>query len=120
MLAELCRGGELVLAAGGGAPLRAESRRALRAAGRVVWLQARPETILARMAADPTTAARRPALTECDALEEIVQLLDRREPMYREIAHLAIDTEAKLPEQVASEILDRLGLSANGNSVPCI
>jgi shikimate kinase len=110
VIAELCRRRELVLAAGGGAPLRAENRRAMRAAGRVVWLVARPETILARMSADAATPARRPALTEHGPLEEIVQLLGRREPMYREAAHLVIDTEDKSPEQLAGEILTRLGL----------
>ena len=49
VIADLCRRDRLVLAAGGGAPLRPESRRAMREAGKVVWLTARPETILARM-----------------------------------------------------------------------
>ena len=111
VIAALCRRGKLVLAAGGGAPLRAESRQAMRAAGQVVWLTARPETILARMQADPTTAPRRPNLTGDAPLEEIVQLLSRREPIYREAAHLAIDTEGKTPEQLAAEILTRLGLA---------
>ncbi len=46
VVADLCREERLVLAAGGGAPLRAESRRAMREGGKVVWLTARPETIL--------------------------------------------------------------------------
>ena len=109
-VAELCHGGPLVLATGGGAPLRAESQRAMREAGKVVWLTASPRTILARMSADPTTAARRPNLTEHDPLAEIVELLARREPIYREAAHLVVDTEGKSPEQLAAEILARLGL----------
>ena len=64
VIADLCRRDRLVLAAGGGAPLRPESRRAMREAGKVVWLTARPETILARMTADATTTARRPNLTD--------------------------------------------------------
>jgi len=46
-------------AAGGVAPLRPESRRAMREGGKVVWLIAQPETILRRMSGDSTTAARR-------------------------------------------------------------
>ena len=38
VIADLCRRDRLVLAAGGGAPLRPESRRAMREAGKVVWL----------------------------------------------------------------------------------
>jgi shikimate kinase len=104
-IAELCERERLVLAAGGGAPLREESRRAMRQSGHIVWLTARPETILARMTADATTADRRPSLTNRPPLEEIVQLLARREPVYREAAHQIVDTEGRSPEELAEEIL---------------
>ena len=103
-------GRRLVVAAGGGAPLREENRRAMRESGQVVWLTATPETILARMTGDATTADRRPNLTNRPPLEEIVQLLGRREPIYRESAHLIVDTEGKSPEQLTDEILARLRL----------
>ena len=105
MIADLCRRDRLVLAAGGGAPLRPENRRAMRAAGKVVWLTARPETILARMAADPATAARRPSLTGKAPLDEIVHLLEIRTPVYRELADLVVDTEGKPPAELAAEII---------------
>ncbi|MBN2475389.1 MAG: shikimate kinase [Pirellulales bacterium] len=110
VIADLCRRPRLVLAAGGGAPLRPESRAAMRAAGKVVWLRARPETILGRMAADPTNPDRRPNLTDRGPLEEIVQLLKQREPVYHGSADLQVDTEGKTPEQLTVEILDRLDL----------
>jgi shikimate kinase len=110
VIADLCGQDRLVLAAGGGAPLRPESRRAMRNNGKVVWLTARPETILARMSGDVTTAARRPNLTDHDPLEEIVQLLNRREPIYQETAHVVIDTEGKTPDELVSEIVSRLAL----------
>jgi shikimate kinase len=105
VIAELCGREEIVLAAGGGAPLREASRRAMRQSGHVVWLTATPPTILARMTADATTAARRPNLTDRAPLEEIVQVLGRREPIYRETAHQVVATEGKSPEEVAEEIL---------------
>jgi shikimate kinase len=108
IIADLCHRERLVLATGGGAPLREESRGALRAAGKVVWLTAKPETIYARMSGDATTADRRPNLTDHAPLEEIVQLLARREPIYRETADFAIDTENRDPEELTKEIL-RLG-----------
>ncbi|MBN2217934.1 MAG: shikimate kinase [Pirellulales bacterium] len=108
--ADLCRRERLVLAAGGGAPMREENRRAMRAAGPVVWLRATPDTIHRRMSGDATTAARRPNLTDWGGLAEIVELLRRREPIYQEAADLAIDTEGKTPDQLADEILDRLHL----------
>jgi shikimate kinase len=57
------------------------------------------------MTGDATTAARRPSLTEKDPLEEIVHLLARREPVYRETAHWTVDTQGKTPEQLTDEIL---------------
>ena len=59
-----------------GRRLRAETRLAMREGGKVVWLRARPETILARMSADATTATRRPSLTDKDPLEEIIHVLE--------------------------------------------
>ena len=61
VIADLCERQRLVLAAGGGALFREESRRAMRCCGRVVWLTATPETILARMTADATTPDAGPA-----------------------------------------------------------
>ena len=110
VIADLCRRDRLVLAAGGGAPLRPESRRAMREAGKVVWLTARPETILARMATDATTVARRPNLTDRTPLEEIVELLKARETVYRELADWAVDTEGRTPTELAADIIERLGV----------
>ena len=108
VIADLCGRDRLVLAAGGGAPLRPESRQAMRDSGQVVWLTASPETILSRMSADATTLGRRPNLTDKNPMDEIVQLLGRREPIYRESAHRKVDTEGKTPEQLVEEILAHL------------
>ncbi len=110
VIADLCRRQRLVLAAGGGAPMRPESRQAMRASGKVVWLKARPETIHARMTGDATTTTRRPDLTDKGGLEEILHLLARREPVYRQSAHLEVDTEGKRPQEIAAEILDQVNL----------
>ena len=112
VIVELCRRPPLILAAGGGAPLRLESRQAMRTGGKVIWLKAAPTTIQARMSGDQTTADRRPNLTDQGGLEEIVQLLARREPIYRQTAHLEVDTEQKGPEAIVNEILTRLELQS--------
>jgi shikimate kinase len=113
VIADLCQCQKLVLAAGGGAPMRPESRQVMRAAGKVIWLKARPETILSRMSGDATTSTRRPGLTDKGPLAEIVHLLEHREPVYRETAHIEIDTEARAPEEIADEIIDRLSFESN-------
>ncbi|MGW8257931.1 MAG: shikimate kinase [Thermoguttaceae bacterium] len=112
VIADLCVRDRLVLAAGGGAPMREENRRLMRQSGKVVWLTAMPETIHRRMSADLTTAQRRPNLTNQHPLAEIVQLLAKREPIYRETADLTVDTENHTPEELAAEILQRLELSS--------
>jgi len=99
VIAELLRGVPLVIATGGGLPVRPENRELLKRAGRIVWLKASPETILQRMTGDPTTESMRPQLTNLPPLAEIVSILRTREKIYREIADLEVDTDnASLPE----------------------
>lgn len=102
-IAELSRQPQGILAVGGGAVLRETNRRAM-AAGKVVWLTARPATIWERISADPTTASSRPQLTQHAGLAEIESLLAAREPLYREAADYCVDTESRTPEEVAAEI----------------
>lgn len=98
-----------IVSLGGGAVLRAENREAIRGAGTVVWLTASAETIHARLAADQSTAARRPNLTSAGGLTEIEQLLAQREGLYRQCADHTLDTDELSPQQIADEILGRLG-----------
>ena len=118
VIAELCRRDRLVLAAGGGAPLRPANCQAMHSGGKVVWLRASAEAIRARMAGDATTASRRPNLTGQDPSAEIVHLLALREPIYAASADLEVDTQQKSPEQVAGEILARLSLVPQGSGGP--
>jgi len=108
VIADLCRRDRVVLAAGGGAPLRPESRAAMRNAGPVVWLQARPETILQRMTGDVTTATRRPELTDRGPRYEILHLIEVRTPIYRETAHFELDTEGKTPDELTETIFSKI------------
>ncbi len=96
-----------VFSLGGGAVMRAENRELL-ARGRTAWLQASAETIYARISADATTAAQRPNLTSEGGLAEIRELLDQREPVYRQCADLIVDTEGKSPDAVADEMIQSL------------
>jgi shikimate kinase len=99
---------QIVLAAGGGVVLREDNRRLLRTAGKVVWLTADVATILARVAADQTTAIRRPQLTTAGGEAEVRQLLARRTPLYRELADLEIDTEGRTPAEIVEEIVEAM------------
>jgi shikimate kinase len=111
VVAELCPRPRTVVALGGGAVLRPANRQAIARCGAVVWLQASTEAIDARLAADPTTAARRPNLTNAGGRTEIERLLAERAPIYAACATLVVDTQDKTPAAIAGEILAALGLA---------
>jgi shikimate kinase len=95
-----------VVATGGGVVLRAANRDMLRLRGRpIVWLRAPADVLGRRLAADPTTATRRPSLTGSDPLMEVAATLHVREPLYRECADVAFDTGNEPPESVAARIV---------------
>lgn len=79
-----------VLDCGGGVVLRPENIAALRASGYCVWLTAPIATLARRIAGD----ANRPSLTGKPPEEEIREILAEREPLYRGLANLIVDTDA--------------------------
>lgn len=100
-------GVECVLAPGGGCVLRPENRDAIRRSGAfVVYLEARPETLAARVAAD--TRNERPPLVAGGPLAEAKALLAVREPFYLELARATVETDALTPSEVATAILDKV------------
>lgn len=110
VVADLCGRERCVLALGGGAILREANQHAIARCGAVVWLTASVETLVARMAGDATTSARRPNLTNAGGRQEVEQLLAARAPIYRACATLEVDTEGKAPAEIAGEIIAALGL----------
>ncbi len=115
ILAELLAGPPAVLATGGGVVLREINRARLRSSGRpVVWLRADAGVVRSRLAADPTTASRRPGLTGADPLAEVAGALAARAPLYGEVADVAFDATTDDAEQIAERILG--WLDASGRS----
>ena len=104
VVADLGRRTKIVVAPGGGAVLRPETRDAMRAAGPIVWLTAGIDTITQRLAADAASGSRRPNLT-AGGRAEIEALLAERTPIYRACATFVVDTEGKTPAEVADEIV---------------
>jgi shikimate kinase len=105
VVGELAARERCVLALGGGAVVRPANRGAICRQGKIVWLQAPPETLWQRIQADQSTAGRRPNLTAEGGITEIIATLDAREAIYRECAHLEVDTQGRTPEEVAEAIL---------------
>jgi shikimate kinase len=90
-----------VVAGGGGVVLCDGNRRALRRHGRVVWLAADPATLIGRLRAEPGD---RPALTRRGLLDEIEEVLARREALYRSVADWIVETAGRTPEEVGAEV----------------
>lgn len=96
----------LVVATGGGAPLRESSRKLMKERGVVVWLTASVETIARRMHGDAATRSRRPSLTGRSPVDEIERVLSVREPIYRDAATMILDTEGRTIDELVVEIVD--------------
>lgn len=107
-LADLLTRDKLVLAAGGGAILNPQTRREMKAAGPVVWLQASVAKLAERIESDPTTARRRPNLAG-GGIDEISRLLAEREPLYRECASHSVDTDALSVDEIVERIAVAIG-----------
>jgi shikimate kinase len=94
----------VVLATGGGAVLREANRRALAARGFVVYLRATVEEQLRRTRKD----RKRPLLQTADPESTLRELMALRDPLYREIADLVIDSGAGSPKTLVRRLLHRL------------
>ena len=110
-LAEALGAEDAIISIGGGAVLRAENRALLMTAGERIYLRCDPVVLAQRIHADPGTAANRPALTHLGGtVEEIISLLEVREPLYREVATAELDVTDLSAEQALAltlELLDR-------------
>lgn len=107
VIADLLQRDHLVLSTGGGAILNADTRKELRAAGPVFWLVATIETIASRILQDASTSSRRPNLTT-GGIAEIREVLAKREPLYQECAHVAVNTEGLRLMDIVNKIVDQL------------
>lgn len=102
---------KLIIAAGGGAILNADTREGIQQAGPVIWLKADVNALEQRLTSDVSTPSRRPALTSsATQREEIQNLLNQREPLYSACASITVDTDSKTVIQIVDEIMDSLDL----------
>ena len=105
ILAELTGKANIVLATGGGAVLDPENRRCLDERGFVIYLRASIEEQLRRTAHDTN----RPLLQTSDPAKRLDQLMQRRDPLYREIADLIVCTDGQHVRRVVRSILQSIG-----------
>ena len=91
----------IVLATGGGAVLKPQNRDYLRARGVVVYLYANLEKLFQRTAKDKN----RPLLQTENPKEKLQSLMEVRDPLYREVADLVVDTGSQSLRQTVNIIL---------------
>lgn len=104
VIEELVACERIVLATGGGVVLNAENRQDLTTRGVVIYLQCSPEQQHARTARDRN----RPLLDTDDPLGKLRELMEARDPLYRQIADMVVSTEKRGTNSVVKEICRRL------------
>lgn len=101
---ELTLSSEGVLSTGGGAVLRPENRAHLHSRTRVVYLNSSPEDLIRRLRHDRN----RPLLQVADPLARLRELHAQRDPLYRETAHIVVDTGRPSVSSLVQVILGHL------------
>ncbi len=94
----------IVLATGGGAILNEDNRRNLGGRGFVVYLYTTVGQQLARTA----RGRERPLLENADPRGTLENLLEQRDPLYREIADLVVETDGRKVRSVVNEIINAI------------
>jgi shikimate kinase len=103
VIARLLRGGQIVLATGGGAYMNAETRDTIRAQSLSIWLRADLPVLLERVGRRDN----RPLLHQGDPAEVMSALMAARYPVYAE-ADLTVESRDVPHDVIVAEILDAL------------
>ena len=88
VIGELTELNNIVLATGGGAVLDPANRRALHERGTVIYLRAAVRELINRTRHDKN----RPLLQNGDPQERLTALFEQRDALYKDAAHLVIET----------------------------
>ncbi len=106
---DLTRRKGIVLATGGGAVLDPANRNHLAGRGTVIYLRASLDHLLKRTARDRN----RPLLHTEDPRARLEGIIKIRDPLYREIADIIIDTDSNTVRSTVRMIEDQLQTSSN-------
>ncbi|WP_027330369.1 shikimate kinase AroK [Marinimicrobium agarilyticum] len=104
VLAELAEEPGAVIATGGGIVLRPVNGEVMHRSGRVCYLTASIEQLVERTAKDK----KRPLLQVDNPRQKIIDLLNQRDPIYREVADWVVSTDRRPPKAVARDIAERM------------
>ena len=118
VIAGLSSAEDIVIAPGGGALEDPENREALRQNGLFVWLTADIKTIVERMRSDRKSDGQRPPLSDGDLEAQTALIIKKREPTYRQLANLTIDTSHKGIDAITDTICDFLEKEQTCQEIP--
>ena len=93
-----------VVSCGGGVPMREENVSAMKKNGRVVLLDAKPETILERV----KDSHDRPLLENHKDVEYIAELMEKRRPKYEAAADIRIATDGRSASEICEDMIRQL------------
>jgi shikimate kinase len=96
-----------VIATGGGSVLRPANREAMQSRATVVYLHTQPEDLARRLSRD----TQRPLLQVADPRQRLRDLYAVRDPIYREVAHIVVDTAHKSAAMLVNLISMQLDMS---------
>ena len=94
-----------VVSCGGGVALREKNVEEMKKSGKIVLLNAKPETILERVKDDDN----RPLLRGNKNVEFIRNMMEQRRPKYESVADFVIQTDGKTADMICKEIFERIG-----------
>ena len=113
VIARLLEGGPCVVATGGGAWMRAETRERIRARGISMWLKADIDVLLRRV----KRRSDRPLLQTADPVATIEKLVAERYPVYAE-ADLTLLSREVPHDRIVDESLCALAAYLSGGAPP--
>ena len=105
-LKELSQLDGVLISTGGGAVISAENRQIMMSTGTVIYLHTSVDEQVRRTSRD----RKRPLLQNDDPRRVLSELMAIREPLYREIADVILDTDSRSPKLVAQDLIEQLRL----------
>lgn len=104
VISDLCKKTHIVLATGGGAILKKENQQVLQSSGQIVYLCAGIDDLMERTAKDKN----RPLLQTDNPRAKLQAILTEREPIYRELADIILETHHMSVPAAVKELARRL------------
>ena len=100
---EICKKDNCFISTGGGCVMREENVQLFKDSGKIIYLRAKTETLLKRLEGDNS----RPLLVG-NREERLLELFNKRSPIYESVADIVIDTDGLTPNEVVEKIFSKL------------